>query len=70
MEASLPALSGDILSERLDKLKEMQDNWIRKVLLNSKPTEHYHVKTIKYTWKDVQYGNKGIRTDIIFKDVI
>ena len=70
MEASLPALSGDILSKRLDKLKEMQDAWIRQVLLNSKPTEHYHVKKIKYTWKEVQYSNKGIRTDIIFKDVI
>ena len=70
IEASLPELSGDILSEKLDKLKEMQDTWIRKVLLNSKPTEHYHVKRVKYTWKEVQYSNKGIRTDIIFKDVM
>jgi formylmethanofuran dehydrogenase subunit E len=70
MEALLPALSGDILSKRLDKLKEMQDTWIRKVLLNSKPTEHYHVKKINYTWKEVQHSNKGIRTDIIYKDVL
>jgi formylmethanofuran dehydrogenase subunit E len=70
MEASLSSVSGRALSERLDMLKEMQDKWVNDVLLNSKPSEHYHAKKIDYTWKEVQYKNKGIRTDVIFKDVI
>ncbi|MCL5441750.1 MAG: formylmethanofuran dehydrogenase subunit E family protein [Candidatus Thermoplasmatota archaeon] len=70
MEVSLAALSGNQLSQGVDKLKATQDEWIKGVLLNTKPREHYHVKKIDYAWKEVQYNNKGVRTDIIFKDVI
>ncbi len=70
MEVSLAALSGNLLSQGVDRLKAMQDEWIKSVLLNTKPHEHYQVKKIDYEWKEVQYNNKGVRTDIIFKDVI
>ena len=70
MEVSLAALSGNRLSQGVDQLKAMQDEWINGVLLNTNPREHYHVKKIDYAWKEVQYNNKGVRTDIIFKDVI
>ena len=70
VESSLSSLSGEKLSRRLNQLKEMQDKWIKEVLLNTEPHEHYQAKKITYSWKEVQYNNKGIRTDIIFKDVI
>lgn len=70
METSLLSLPADRLSEGVDQLKEMQDEWIKNVLLITKPKEHYHVKNIDYAWREVQYNNKGVRTDIIFKDVI
>lgn len=69
-EASLISSEPDELPGKLDQLKEMQDNWVRDVLLNTKPEEHYHAHEIEYTWQDVPFSNKGTRTDIIFKDVI
>ncbi|MGC8561746.1 MAG: formylmethanofuran dehydrogenase subunit E family protein [Thermoplasmata archaeon] len=70
IEASLSTLPDDQLSKQLDKLKKMQDEWIKTVLLKTKPGDHYHVNRIDFTWKDVQYNNKGTRTDVIFKNVI
>lgn len=70
IEASLSALPDDQLSKQLDKLKKIQDEWIKTVLLKTKPSDHYHVNRINFTWKDVQYNNKGTRTDVIFKNVI
>jgi formylmethanofuran dehydrogenase subunit E len=48
----------------------MQDSWVQSVLLKTEPGEHYHAKRIEYELKEVQYNNKGIRSDIIFKNVI
>jgi len=70
MEVSLAALSGNQLSQGIDRLKAMQDEWIKNVLLNTAPQDYYHAERIDYAWKEVQYNNKGVRTDIIFKDVI
>lgn len=69
-ESSLSTLSGKELSARLDYLKSLQDNWVKNTLLKTHPTEHYLAKKIDYKWTEVPYANKGIRTDIIFKDVI
>ena len=70
MEVSLSQLKGDQLSKGVSRLKEMQDRWIKEVLLKTEPTDHYHARKIDYEWKEVQYNNKGIRSDVIFKDVI
>lgn len=70
MEGSLSHLKRDQLSKGVSRLKEMQDRWIKEVLLKTEPHDHYHSRKIDLKWKEVQYNNKGIRTDIIFKDVI
>ena len=70
MEASLSSLTGSKLSEKLTLLKKMQDDWIQSVLLKTEPDDHYHAKRIEYEWREVPYSNKGIRSDIIFKNVI
>ena len=70
VEASLSSLNGIKLSKQLTLLKNMQDSWVQSVLLTTEPDDHYHAKRIEYEWKEVQYNNKGIRSDIIFKDVI
>ncbi len=70
MEAPISVLNGSKLSEGLTILKKMQDSWIQSVLLKTEPREHYHAKRIEYEWTEVDYKNKGIRSDIIFKNVI
>jgi formylmethanofuran dehydrogenase subunit E len=69
-EASLISASREELPEKLDRLKSLQDNWVKNTLLKTRPEDHYHVRKIEYKWREVPYSNKGIRTDIIFKDVI
>ena len=70
VEASLSSMTGSKLSESLTILKNMQDSWVQSVLLKTKPDEHYHAKRIGYEWNEVPYSNKGIRSDIMFKNVI
>ena len=70
LESSLSSAQADELPGKLDKLKALQDDWVINVLLKTRPEEHYHSSRIEYSWKEVPYANKGIRTDIIFKDVI
>ncbi len=70
VEASLSSLTGSKLSESLTILKNMQDSWVQSVLLKTEPDEHYHAKRIEYEWNEVPYRNQGIRSDIIFKNVI
>jgi formylmethanofuran dehydrogenase subunit E len=69
-EASVASASGEELSAALDRLKALQDNWVKNSLLETPPSDHYSAKKIDYKWTDVQYSNKGIRTDVIFKDMI
>ncbi|EQB71487.1 MAG: hypothetical protein AMDU1_APLC00024G0027 [Thermoplasmatales archaeon A-plasma] len=69
-EASLISASREELPEKLDRLKSLQDNWVKNTLLKTRPGDHYHARKIEYKWREVPYSNKGIRTDIIFKDVI
>ncbi len=70
LEASLASATRDELPHKLDRLKQMQDAWIKNTLLKTRPEDHYHARRIEYAWNEVPYGNKGLRTDIIFKDVI
>lgn len=70
IESSLSQLSADQLSKRLTELKEKQDKWVKDVLLNTRPCDHYLAQKLDYNWIDVPYANKGNRTDILFKDVI
>lgn len=70
VEKSLSSASGKELSAKLDHLKDLQDNWIKDTLLKTHPADHYFAKKIDYKWNEVPYSNKGIRTDIVFKDVI
>lgn len=70
LESSLSLAQADELPGKLDNLKALQDDWVSNVLLKTRPEEHYHSSRIEYSWKEVPYANKGIRTDIIFKDVI
>jgi formylmethanofuran dehydrogenase subunit E len=69
-ETSLVSAPREALPRRVDQLKDMQDSWVKNILLKTRPGDHYHVKRIDHKWKEVPYTNKGIRTDIIFKDVI
>ena len=69
-EASLISATREELPEKLDRLKSLQDNWVKNTLLKTRPEDHYHARKIEYKWREVPYSNKGIRTDIIFKDVI
>lgn len=69
-EASLNSASGENISAALDRLKALQDNWINNTLLKTRPGDHYFAEKIDYKWNDVSYSNKGIRTDVIFKNVI
>jgi len=69
-EASLFSASGEELRARMDRLKDLQDNWVKDTLLKTQPADHYLAKKIDYNWNDVPYSNKGIRTDVLFKDVI
>ena len=69
-ETSLPGYGGKELSVMLDKLKEMQNRWIEETFLRTKPEEHYYARKIEFKWNEVPYSNKGIRTDILFKDVL
>ncbi len=69
-EASLFSSTGEELKARMDQLKDLQSNWVNNTLLKTRPADHYHAKKIDYSWNDVPYVNKGIRTDVIFKDVI
>jgi formylmethanofuran dehydrogenase subunit E len=70
LEASLFSTAKEELPEKLDRLKSLQDNWVKNTLLKTKPEEHYQARIIEHKWGEVPYANKGIRTDIIFKDVI
>ena len=70
IEYSLSQLSKYQLPNKLTELKEKQDNWVRNILLSTKPGEHYFAKKLDYKWIDVPYANKGVRSDILFKDVI
>ena len=70
IEYSLSELSREQLPNRLNELKEKQDFWVRNTLLCTRPSEHYFAKKLDYKWIDVPYANKGVRTDILFKDVI
>ena len=70
IENTLSQLSKDQLPNKLTELKEKQDNWVRNILLSTKPGEHYFAKKLDYKWIDVPYANKGVRSDILFKDVI
>lgn len=69
-EASLSSASGEKLHALMDRLKDLQDTWVNNTLLKTRPEDHYLAKKIDYKWTDVPYSNKGIRTDVIFKDVI
>ena len=69
-EALLVTATREELPGKLDHLKSLQDNWVKNTLLKTKPEDHYHAREIEYKWKEVPYSNRGIRTDIIFKDVI
>ena len=70
IEYSLSQLSKDQLPDRLTELKEKQDGWVRNVLLFTKPVEHYFAQKLDYKWVDVPYANRGVRSDVLFKDVI
>lgn len=69
-EASLVSATREELPRKLDRLKALQDNWVKNTFLKTRPEDHYHARKIELKWKEVPYANKGIRTDIIFKDVI
>jgi formylmethanofuran dehydrogenase subunit E len=69
-EASLSSASEEQLPGKLDRLKSLQDNWVKNTLLNTRPDDNYHARVIEHKWTEAPYSNKGIRTDIIFKDVI
>ncbi|MFG1450520.1 MAG: formylmethanofuran dehydrogenase subunit E family protein [Thermoplasmataceae archaeon] len=69
-EASLFAATKEELPEKLDRLRSLQDNWVKNTLLKTRPANHYHARSIEHKWREVPYSNKGMRTDIIFKDVI
>ena len=69
-ESDLNSANSDELPQKLNALKALQDEWIEKTLLKTRPEEHYHSTRIEYKWIEVPYTNKGIRTDIIFKNVI
>ena len=69
-EASLVSATWEELPRKLDRLKALQDNWVKNTLLKTRPEDHYHAGKIELKWKEVPYANKGIRTDVIFKDVI
>lgn len=69
-EASLLSAPGEKLSAMMDHLKRLQDNWVKDTLLKTQPADHYFAKNIDYNWNNVLYSNKGIRSDVIFKDVI
>ena len=70
IESSLVSATREELPSKLDHLKSLQDNWVENTLLKTRPEDHYHAGKIEYKWKEVPYANKGIRTDVIFKDVI
>ncbi|MEM0157807.1 MAG: formylmethanofuran dehydrogenase subunit E family protein [Thermoplasmataceae archaeon] len=70
LEASLVSATRDELPRKVDYLKLLQDSWIKNTLLKTRPEDHYHARRIQHTWNEVPYSNKGLRTDIIFKDVI
>jgi formylmethanofuran dehydrogenase subunit E len=70
IENSLSQLSRDQLPDRLTELKEKQDSWVRNILLFTMPEEHYFAKKLDYKWVDVPYTNRGVRSDILYKDVI
>ncbi|MEM0155222.1 MAG: formylmethanofuran dehydrogenase subunit E family protein [Thermoplasmataceae archaeon] len=70
MEATLLSTPADRLAKGVNQLRKMQEKWVKNVLLTTKPHEHYYVTAIDYMWEEVQFNNKGIRTDIIFKDVL
>ena len=69
-EASLISAIKEELPGKLDRLKSLQENWVKNTLLKTRPEDHYHARKIEHKWREVPYSNKGIRTDIIFKDVI
>jgi len=69
-EASVGSAAEDELPKMLDRLKNLQDSWVKNTLLRTRPENHYHAERIELQWKEIPYANKGKRTDIIFKDVI
>ena len=64
------AVKPNILKPVLTELKEKQDSWVRNILLFTMPEEHYFAKKLDYKWVDVPYTNRGVRSDILYKDVI
>lgn len=69
LEKELAASEYEKLPALVDLLQEMQDKWVRNVLLNTRPEENYSAEFVNMEWKEVTYENKGMRTDIIYKNV-
>ena len=69
LEKDLAASDYERVPALVDLLQKTQDKWVQNVLLNTRPEDNYSVESISIDWKDVPYEHKGMRTDIIYKNV-
>jgi len=69
MESQLARLPQPKQMQAVTQLKQMQDDWIRTHLFQSRAEENYPVHEILFTWEEVPYANKGNRTDVLYKNI-
>ncbi len=74
--ASLQKMESQLIShadadpEHIDRLREAQWQWVQRVLFTKPPEASYHLEVLNETaWQDVPYGHRGLRTDVLFKNV-
>ena len=60
---------GNDKMQAVTALKAMQEQWIADILLKSRPEDHYFAKEVDVDFAEVPYANKGMRTDIMYKQV-
>jgi len=67
-EAHLVA-TGSATPEQIDRLQAAQWTWVQEVLLKTPAERLYTVHDETMVWQDVPYDHRGLRSDVLFKDV-